>query len=179
MISERHQKEDSVMKSRDISGSVVVVGLAVLLASAIPASATWMIAHGNAAQIAASAHFNTVMHLDNGLAGIVTPATATWIQIPVPSFGDLGVMVRKIKVSFFTGADTSVTSIRVSNGKTKVKEFTGTWTGTNDLKLDMGSLIAFPKGLNISVTVQTGSAASGVLLHEVDIEYAGANFIVP
>jgi hypothetical protein len=166
------------MKRTYVVGSMVAAGLAVLLSSAVPANATWMMAKGNAAQVQDVQNFtDPIMHMGWGLDCLVKSSTAAWIHIPVPSNGDVAVLVRKIKLSFESRDDTRVTEIHVYDGETKIHEFTGNWPGVWNLKLDLGSPYAFRRGLGISIKVETGSDTTGADPHHFYLYCAGANFI--
>jgi hypothetical protein len=165
------------MERTCVRGSVVAVVLAMLLIPAVPANATWMAVHGNAVQLQDPSNYQGVMNYGWGLFAVVKPSTDAWVHVPVPSFGDIEIAARRIKIHFSVGADTTVTAIHVWNGPYKVKEFAGAWTGENNIKLNMGALFAFPEGLSISVLAETGSAAVGPSLHSMYIYSAGANFV--
>lgn len=81
-----------------------------------------------------------------------------------------------LRLKFYTGsADAFVSEVHVYNGNQKKKEFKSLnlSDGWKDIQLDLGSKVAFSRGLGITVKIGAGVEMAG---HRFIFAAAGASF---
>lgn len=150
--------------------------LASSLGVAGSAQAAWMFSHGNVAQIENPANC-TYKYFGWGLDMQQKSGLYNWVHLTVPTQYGGGVGARYVKLRFYTGSiDASVSEIHVYNGETRVKVFKGLnySNGWKTVQLDLGSKMAFSKGMGFSVKIGAGVE---MMSHQFIFSSAGANFI--
>ena len=157
--------------------SVFLVSLAAVFAFACPASATWFWIHGSSGHLATPDILaDPIVYYGWGLDLILNGGASDWVHFAVPTQGDSAKGARYLKLSFYTySADCWVSDIHVWNGETKIKEFTGEWSGSHgSLQLDLGKVVTFGRGLGVSVRVKAGMEDMD---HRAVFYGVGANFV--
>jgi hypothetical protein len=104
------------------------------------------------------------------------PGLSNWVQLAIPTPGNLSQGARYIRLRFYTGSvDAFVSDIHIWNGEEKVKEFAGNWSnGWKTVTLDLGAVTSFSKGLGVSIQIKAGVEN---LSHRFIFAGAGANFV--
>lgn len=161
-----------------VLGAVVFLGLAIVMVS--PVGAEWYWTHGNSATIqdktVTDYWAGNSFEYGWGLDIRQKPGTSNWVHFAVPTLGNTNKGARYIRLRFWTGsADAFVSDVHVWNGETKVKEFTGPWSGGwQTVTLDLGSVVSFTKGMGVSMKINAGVESMN---HRFQISGAGANFV--
>ncbi len=140
------------------------------------AYAEWMWAHGNTAELQSPGNCTSRYYMGWGLDIEHKPGLSSWVHIPVPSKSGGTLAARYIKLRFYTGSvDAWVSQVDVWNGDTPVKKFTGLSysNGWKTVSLDLGSPVAFNKGMSLSVLVKAGVES---MSHRLIFSGAGASF---
>ena len=137
----------------------------VLLSSvvAVPASAEWMLTHGNSTHVAILDNiiqwWNTVYRFEDALDFMQKPNVQNhlYAAVPTKSGGTWG--ATKIRVILYLGKDIQLTRIRVHNGGTEAWSKNLTWAGgSHDTVFNLGSKINFSRSLGITLDIKAGSS---------------------
>jgi hypothetical protein len=152
----------------------------IIFAFVSQAHATWYWIHGHSAHIQDTAQIDAAFPMGWGLDVTQKLSTGNWYHFAVPSPGATLQGAQKIKVNFLSESDDVwIWRIDVWNGGTLITQFlppsAKAWSnGDFILKLDLGSVTPFTRGLGISIGVSTGSDIAKS--HRIIFNGAGANF---
>lgn len=151
--------------------------LAGTLALTGPAQAEWYTAHGQSGHVQLmSAVTDPIVYYGWGLDISQKTPSSNWVHYTVTTNAATAARgVQNVRVSFRTySLDAWVSTIDVWDGNTKVKSFTGHWTGTRTLTFNLGSIRPFTQGVGISVQFHAGLDAMD---HRVVFYSVGANVL--
>jgi hypothetical protein len=156
-------------------GSYRFLGYAVLTAMivftlAAPAQAKWYWLHGSGGDCP------TGLNLFDGLYDELPPSASHIATFAILSPWTKKTGARYIKLNFETsGSSAQVTEIKVYNGNVLKEEFLGlSYSGLNTIKLDLGKMVKFGRGMLIGVRVRNNS---GLSTYNIQYYSAGANFV--
>jgi hypothetical protein len=148
-----------------------------------PAGATWYLTHGSGTSIQDENDSSIVTSHNrkaNGLEIKFELGVSSWVHFAVPTVyhkGEkFGARYVQVRYNMINGFDSGISEIHVYDGETLVKEFATGWftPGWQTIRLDLGKVYYFSKGMGISVKIYSGYNAG---YDSFIFSGAGADFV--
>lgn len=166
------------MKAKFGSAAVMAI-LTAFLVSAVPAHASWMLAHGASASASSLASWESTKIDGNGFEGVVSVGATVPVTIPLPSFSDPGFFFEKFKILYYAAPNCRITRIEVWDGGTMIKAVTCYLTGnkTSTFKTKFPTPYTIQRGLALKIYVNADAVGAAANRRFV-LNSAGAFFVI-